>query len=676
MRPAQLPADVSAFTGRARELAALDTCLEGPGPLHLAVISGVGGVGKTGLAVHWAHRVAGRFPDGQLYALLGRSRPEDVLERFLVALGVARVPEGLEERAGLYRSMLRNRKVLVLLDDAESAAQVRPLLPGSGGCCVVVTGRRGFADLVAGEGARPIALGTLPVDEAAALMARLTGTAGAGPAAPAGLTELAELCDGLPLALRIAAARLATRPGWTPATLAARLTEERRRLDELRAGELDVRASFALSYRELGEAERLLFRRLGLLDACAGFAPWAVAALLDVPLGHACELLERLAYAQLVQPLGPDAAGQDRYRLHDLVRLFAEELVAADPPAERHAALERVYGCLLGLAQDAYLREYSGGFRLAHGGGDLWRLPPKDAATLLAEPFLWLDAERTALVSAVHGSARLGLTRICWDLALTGVRLFEVRGYLGDWRATATIGLRACEEAGDETGAALMRASLGACHVFTGRHGEAGELLESALPYLEGTMRALALGSLARAELRAGRAERARELLAEAHRLAIAGRDRATEAVLLILIAEVYVTTGRVDFADATLAWAAALAEGIRRPEARVTLVTAEVAARRGDHERAAVLYGKALRTTRDLRDRLLEWQSLFGLAATLRALGRPREAATTLGQALALAEDMADETRIGLTRAAADPPPQDGRVRRAARAGRSERGE
>ncbi|WP_344843695.1 AfsR/SARP family transcriptional regulator [Nonomuraea dietziae] len=361
VRPAQLPPDVFAFTGRQAELAVLDDLLESEGSARVAAVSGVGGVGKTGLAVRWAHRVAHRFPDGQLYADLGGRDPGEVLERFLAALGVMRVPEGLDQRAALYRGLASSRRLLVLLDNAADSAQVGPLLPASPCCFAVVTGRSRFEGLVAGVGARPVPLEVLSSGQAATLLGRVARVD------PDEALALAELCDRLPLALRIAGARLVTRPGWTPRRLADRLEQERRRLDELRAGELDVRASFEVSHRDLPAPERVLFELLGLVEA-PDFAPWTAAALMDLPLAEAAELMEQLAEAQLVQQLGFDEAGQERYRFHDLVRIFARErALESMARAEREAALDRVLGCLLALGEEAYLREYAGGFRLARG---------------------------------------------------------------------------------------------------------------------------------------------------------------------------------------------------------------------------------------------------------------------------------------------------------------------
>src|SRR5215467_4960590 len=348
--PAQLPPDVRGFTGRRAELDALDelaaipqAAANGAGerPLPIGIVAGVAGVGKTGLALHWGHRAMHRFPDGQLYAdLRGYDAhreplpPGAALDGFLRALGVPgeQIPGGLDERAALFRSALHGRQVLIVLDNARTPEQVRPLLPGSSSCLVLVSSRDRLDDLVACEGARLYALGVLHLGEASDLLGRMAGDRRIDPATAG---RIAVLCDRLPLALRIAAARLAIHPDGAAADLADRLADEQRRLAELSQAHRGVRASFALSYRELPARAATLFRLLGLLDA-ADFAAWAAAALLDAATREAEDLLDQLVQAGLLEVAGRDGAGQVRYRLHDLMRLYARELglAVADGCAE------------------------------------------------------------------------------------------------------------------------------------------------------------------------------------------------------------------------------------------------------------------------------------------------------------------------------------------------------
>src|SRR5262252_8548896 len=366
--PAQLPPDVRGFTGRRAELDALDelalmpeAAANGAGewPLPIGSIAGVAGVGKTGLVLHWGHRARHQFPDGQLYAdLRGYDAhqeplpPAAVLDGFLRALGVPgdQVPGGIDERAALFRSVLHGRQMLIVLDNARSPEQVRPLLPGSSTCLVLVSSRDRLDDLVAREGARLYALDVLSTGEASDLLSRMAGDRRIDPAAA---DRIAALCDRLPLAVRIAAARLAIHPHDAPTDLADRLADEQRRLPELSQAHRGVRASFALSYRELPGRAAMLFRLLGLLDA-ADVAAWTAAALLGGSEQEAGDLLDQLVRAGLLEVAGRDCAGQVRYRLHDLMRLYARERsLADDGSGERAAAEGRIFGAALHLAERA-----------------------------------------------------------------------------------------------------------------------------------------------------------------------------------------------------------------------------------------------------------------------------------------------------------------------------------
>ncbi|MFF4604372.1 BTAD domain-containing putative transcriptional regulator [Streptomyces sp. NPDC001339] len=355
--PAQLPFPPRIFVGRQEELAALDALLHNGG-LHPAGapvvgwITGAAGSGKTAVAVHWAHHHAVAFPDGQLYADLGGNggegepaHPGDILKGFLSALGVPgdRIPADAGERGALYRSVLSDRRVLLVLDDVRSFRQVRPLLPGGGHCRVLVTGRGRGDDPAAECSAVRVRLGALAEPDAVRLLGELVGEGRI--AAEAGQAErLARLCERLPLALRIAAGRLAGKPHWTVAQLAARLFDERSRLDELSQGEVDLRAVLTAGYHRLSQPARVLYRRLGLL-ATADFAAWAGAALVGTSAGEAERLLEQLVDLQLLTVAGVDADGRTRYTfpfaglLHPHARECAE---AEDGAQERWRALEQV----------------------------------------------------------------------------------------------------------------------------------------------------------------------------------------------------------------------------------------------------------------------------------------------------------------------------------------------
>lgn len=322
-RPAQLPAGVNDFTGRRQIVARLHTLLSGRGGtdrVPVAAISGIGGVGKTALAVHLAHTMHDVFPDGQLYAdLRGYGQeptaPESVLAAFLRGLGLPPdiIPDGLAERSALFRSLLADRRMLVLLDNVRDAAQVNHLLPGSTGCAAIVTSRHKLADLAS---ARLVDLDVMEPDEALTLFGTVAG-ADRVAAERAAAMDVVAACGFLPLAVRIVAARLAARPSWTVASLVFRLADERRRLDEMRVGNLAVEATFALGYGQLGSAQARAFRLLSLPDG-PDISIGAAAALLALSPMETEDILESLVDASLLEAPTPG-----RYRFHDLLRLFA-----------------------------------------------------------------------------------------------------------------------------------------------------------------------------------------------------------------------------------------------------------------------------------------------------------------------------------------------------------------
>lgn len=342
VRPAQLPADLSSFVGRATELDRLLAVLadgSAPATVVISAIDGMAGIGKTTLAVHAAHRLATRFPDGQLFIdLHGYTQgvapvsPADALDRMLRALGIAglKIPRELDERAAMLRSVLAGRRVLLVLDNAATEAQVRPLLPGTAGCLVLVTSRHRLIGL---EDARPVSLDVLPLADALALFARVSGVS--EPVET--LTEIVELCDRLPLAIGIAAARLRNHPRWTLGHLAERLRDHRHRLTELNAGDRNVATAIELSYQYLTADQQRAFRLLGLHPG-TDFDPHAVGALTDTTTPQVGRLLDALIDAHLLVEHVPG-----RYRFHDLVRAHAAataERVDSEP--DRHAAVGRL----------------------------------------------------------------------------------------------------------------------------------------------------------------------------------------------------------------------------------------------------------------------------------------------------------------------------------------------
>ena len=343
-KPAQLPAAISDFTGRTEQVATLLDALAGdecqPAALVISAVSGIGGIGKSVLAVHVAHRAAAVFPDGQLYVnLAGASAdpavPAEVLARLLRDLGVpaGHVPADADERAARYRSLLAGRRVLIVLDDARDAAQVRPLLPGAAGCAVVVTSRARLADLA---GAQRVDLDELDRAEARELFTRIVGAARVW-AEPEAAEQILRSCSGLPLAIRIVAAKLAARPGWSIAAVAGRLAAERDRLAELNCGDLAVRASFRQGFDSLPAAQARAFCLLGTMPF-RSFALAPVTALLGLGTAATERALDALCEAHMLESPAPDV-----YRMHDLLRLFATELAGTElGHDERAQALQRL----------------------------------------------------------------------------------------------------------------------------------------------------------------------------------------------------------------------------------------------------------------------------------------------------------------------------------------------
>jgi DNA-binding SARP family transcriptional activator/tetratricopeptide (TPR) repeat protein len=446
--PAQLPADIADFTGRGPETDRLCAMLtgqdpaQGAGSVQVALVAGTAGLGKTVLAVHAAHRVRELFPDGQLYAdLSGASaapaEPGEVLARLLRDLGVdgGKVPGGVEERAALYRTRLSGRRVLILLDDAKDAAQVRPLLPGSPSCAVLVTSRDRTSHLVCSGF---IDLAVMPASEALALLSRIVGD-GRASAESAAAEEVVAACGGMPLAVRICAARLATRSRWPVATLAARLRDERRRLDELRVGDLEVRATFKMSYDALGTvggraASGRVLRLLGIWQG-QQISLAAAAALLGEREADVAEALEALVDANLLESPEPD-----RYQFHDLLRLFAGELAQSEETAEeRQAAEQRLLHWYLRTAEataDAVApRRYRApGTRQQECGP----LPPA------GEPLAWYDREQGNVIAAIRQAAEAGAHDTAWRLATALAPLFY---RLANWADCITVHRIAVESA-------------------------------------------------------------------------------------------------------------------------------------------------------------------------------------------------------------------------------------
>ena len=478
--PRQLPTAVPYFTGRARELELLDQMLRDRGSRRdgvvISVIGGTAGVGKTALALQWAHQLAGRFPDGQLYANLrgfdpsGRpADPADVIRRFVAALQVhpERIPADLEGLAALFRSLLADRRMLLLLDDASDVAQVRPLLPASSECLVIVTSRRELSALAACEGASLLGLDVLTQAEANELLTVRLGT-GRAEAEPGSVQELARLCARLPLALSIAVARAAAQPTLSLAALAAELTELQGRLDALDTGDptANVRMVFSLSYRYLSNAAARMFRLLGLHSGPDITAP-AAASLAAVPPPQARAALRDLARAGLIIETVPG-----RYGFHDLLRAYAAEQAAAhESGVSRQQATHRLL--------DHYLHTAHRAQQVLYPGRDAIVLP-EPRQQVIPEVFgskgpalCWLEAEYQVLLKIIDLAARAGLDDHAWQLPVVLSTFYLVGGHWHDGAAAQRTALAAARRRADLSGQARALRGLGAIHVMTGEQAHA-----------------------------------------------------------------------------------------------------------------------------------------------------------------------------------------------------------
>jgi DNA-binding SARP family transcriptional activator/tetratricopeptide (TPR) repeat protein len=467
-RPTQLPADIGDFTGRETHVAHLSGMLlaekatGSPGAVPIAVVNGAAGLGKTTLAVHAAHQVSARFPDGQLYVdLLGASAqpadPGEVLARFLRDLGVEgdKVPARDDERAALYRTRLTGRRVLILLDNAKDAAQVRPLLPGSSSCAVLVTTRNRTPDLVS---TRFVDLNVLEDTDALALFARIVGEERAA-AEPDATAEVLVACAGLPLAIRICAARLAARRQWQVATLAKRLRDEHRRLDEMRIGDLAVRASFQVSYDSLksggrGVSPAQVFRLLGLWQGTS-ISLAAAAALIGEDEDDIADALETLVDATLLESPAPD-----RYRFHDLLRFFATERAQAeDSEAARAEAVDRLLRWYLESAEAAADTISPQRYRVPRDPGpDGYPALDFDG---VEQVMAWYDDERANLLAATRQAAATGLREIAWRLPCTLFPLFTRKSNWADCLTATRVAAESADKDGDRRGEAWAQYQLG-----------------------------------------------------------------------------------------------------------------------------------------------------------------------------------------------------------------------
>lgn len=684
--PRQLPPDVPEFTGRGGELGWLDSVLTGTsGTAAIAAVCGPGGIGKSALAVHAGHRLAERFPDGQLYADLRGAgttplRPMAVLGPMLRALGMRgeEIPDTLGEAAAAFRALTADSRVLVLLDNAGDAAQVRPLLPAGAGCAVLVTSRQVLANL---DGATHRQLAVLAPEESLALLGTLVGAARVA-ADAAGAERLAELCGHLPLALRIAAARLAARPSWPAGELARRLDDATSRLDELQFADLGVRASFQVSYQSLVDDEVVAaYPLLSVLDVPDLSLPVA-ARLLDRDERRTERLLERLVDAQLLETPAPH-----RYRLHDLLRLFARELAEqSHTPHARAAAVTRAVEWYTATAWRTFrlLRPGDTRARANEDGGARFA----DAGAALA----WLAAERANLVAAARQTGEPGLAQALFgffqvhshwhDLISVNQAALAAARRTGDLAAHAqaccdlnvaydaqgryehairclTEGLRIFRSLGDERGQGACLNGLGVVYDSQQRYAEAMACLAESLAVRQEAGdrfgQAQSLNNLGVVHKRLDQHAEALRCYERALDVCAEIGDHRMEAGLLTNFGEVYERQGRAAEALACHERSMLLFRrlGDRQGQALNLGNRSRLYQHRGNYGQARACLEECLAIQRDLGDRRGQAECLHQLGTLLHQVGDSAEARARWQDALTIFTDLrlpvADELRTAL---------------------------
>jgi DNA-binding SARP family transcriptional activator/Tfp pilus assembly protein PilF len=650
MRPAQLPAPVGHFTGRAGELAAMSAAA-GDGETRIVAVSGPAGMGKTALALQWAHQVKDRFPDGQLYLdLRGHDREAampagEALPHLLRSLGVPpdRVPATVDEQAGLYRSLLHGKRCLVVLDNCRDADQVLALVPGNGSSLLVVTSRGQLTALATRHAVRLVGLDVLDAAEALALVRRVCG-ADRVDREPAPAAELVELCGRMPLALRIAAATLGAATLGAGVrdpigALTARLTTENR-LDAfaIEGDSRSVRAAFASAYHSVSPPAARLFRLLGLHPGQSLSAHLCAAVTGSAPR-QARALLTELAAAHLVADAGPD-----RYRCHDLIRLYAHECAQhEEPPAGRAETVERILDWYLALGQVANRTLQPSRNRvvpdLRHPPGEL-----PEAGGILA----FLDGERGNVTPVIRYAAERGHPRAAWQLTYLLAGFFECRGHWSERLEMCRHAVAAARLDGDEFAESLMCGSLGAAYATMHRHEEAvGQLLRSLeLARATGDLRGQgnAHNNLAAAYVELNRPEEAIESFRRA--LELYDGQAVPTALTLNNLGEMYVRTGRPELGFDHLSRALALVNEVGEPRlvAAVTHSIGQAHLRCGNHPDAERYLRQALRTRHEIGDQRYAAETLTYLGMAYLSRASTVDAVQHLRQAVAISRAAGDE--------------------------------
>jgi tetratricopeptide (TPR) repeat protein len=649
--PRQLPPSAHGFVDRADPLTRLNS-LVGPANTtwtRAVAVVGTAGVGKTALALWWAHRARSQFVDGDLYVNLrgydpdGPAHPSDVLDGFLRAFDIPpdKVPPTQAERAALFRAVLAPRRVLIVLDNAATASQVRPLLPGSSSCAVLITSRSRLAGLSIRDGVSNVDLELLPPDQAVLLLTELIGRRAADD--PQGTSELAQLCAYLPLALRIVAERTASRPQAQIGDTVADLRVSKHRLDMLAVDDdelTSVRAVFSWSYQSLIPAAAAMFRLLGLHSG-PDISTGAAAALSDSTPTEARQQLDVLAGVHLI-----DAHKHNRYQLHDLLSAYAAERAQSDLPDEKGAAAQgRAFTWYLHSANNADLRLNPHRRHVVTETLEATWSPARFANR--AEALLWCEAERLNCIATVRRAAEVGALDIAWRLPLVLNSFFYLRWYVADWAEVATIGVAAARQLHDPLALAWSLTGLGGAFEMVGNLTRVIECCEEALPLwrLSADRRGEILGlhNLGNAYRKIGRLEEALNFETAALSLAQSTGDSRMAGMTLNGLGHVHCGTARFDEAIECFQQAMIQSRQAedRHTEGQTLRFLADVYRQLGRYAEAVLTYHQALPLQRAIGDQRGEGDTLMGLGDAELRTGHPVAAAAAWQSARDLFESL-----------------------------------
>jgi DNA-binding SARP family transcriptional activator/Tfp pilus assembly protein PilF len=668
--PRQLPAAVTQFTGRATELATLTQIIarqdsgDAPGTVVISAIGGTAGVGKTALALRFAHQAAARFPDGQLYASLRGfdpsgtpTDPGEAIRAFLDALHVPaeRIPAGLEARAGLYRSLVADRQMLIVLDNARDEQQVRPLIPASPGSLVIVTSRRQLAGLAASDGAHVLNLDVLPEAEARQMLSARIGAARAA-AEPAAIADIARLCAGLPLALAVIAARAQTRPSFPLSAIASEMHDAATRLEVLDGGDpaASVRAVFSWSYQQLSPDAARMFRLLGLHPG-PDISAAAAASLAGTDLAQARQALAELSRAHLLTEQVPG-----RYACHDLLRAYAAgQARATDSDTDRHQAVSRVLDHYLHTAHRAaqLLNPTFDGIalRAARPGVTPEQLPGYEQA------MAWFSAEQRTLLAASALAADTQSDIHAWQLARTLKDFLNRQGHWSELAVVQHNAVAAATRLGDTKAQAVCLQTLAITCAALGEYDAArAHLGQSLIRYQQvgdGSGQATVYQYLGWMKEREGHYADALGHYEQALRLSQAAGHRAGQARMLNNLGWIHARLSHWEQAQALCRQALTRARetGDRLLEANIWDSLGYAAYHLGSHAEAADCYSRAVSLFRQLGDRFGEGEALDGLGDVYRVAGDRQQTRDTWRQALDILDSLhrpeADQVRAKLQR-------------------------